>query len=430
MLIEPLSVTGILVLVIFLFGMTLIVFEAQLHMDKFKPAMFMMSGLLVIGVHYAVTDPKGFDHFLEAQNHIKEELFGLIAFMAFMWMIVELLNERNVFTALNGVMLSKGLGARGMFYATGALSALLSPFLNNITTAMIFGKSIKSISANERYTHIALCNIVVASNSGVWFLGTSTSLMVVLAGKISVLGLLLLIPSALIGWLLFAFTLHFLYLRPLNGQDKLKETGGARMHLKPGGASLTAVAFLSIVMAVLANIFLKVGIEFAIGVALGFVVIWAWALRYRGIHLPWQDQLQKVEWNALLFFIGIITAVSCLNHVGWLTYISRMFDVMSPTSVNVFLGVISGVMDNVPVEAAALMSNPSLSNSQWALNALMVGIGGSLTVVGSAAGVMAMSLDRTYTFGVHMKFMPAILVNFLGSLGVWYLQFEVLGWGH
>lgn len=430
MLIEPLSVTGILVLAIFLIGMTLIVFEAQLHMDKFKPAMFMMSALLVIGVHYAMTDPGGFERFLEAQNQVKEELFGLIAFMAFMWMIVELLNERNVFTALNGLMLSRGLGAKGMFYATGALSALLSPFLNNITTAMIFGKSIKSISCNERYTHIALCNIVVASNTGVWFLGTSTSLMVVLAGKISILGLLLLIPSALIGWLLFAFTMHFLYLRPLNGQDKLNGAAGSRMQLKPGGASLTAVAFLSIVMAVLANIFLHVSIDFAVGVALGLVAIWAWALRYKGIHLPWQDQLQKVEWNALLFFIGIITAVSCLNHVGWLRYISGMFDIMSPTYVNVFLGAISGIMDNVPVEAAALMSNPQLSDSQWALNALMVGIGGSLTAVGSAAGVMAMSLDRTYTFGVHMKFMPAILVNFLGSLGVWYIQFEWLGLGH
>lgn len=84
-------------------------------------------------------------------------------------------------------------------------------------------------------------------------------------------------------------------------------------------------------------------------------------------------------------------------------------------------------MDNVPVEAAALMSNPQLGLDQWALNALMVGIGGSLTVVGSAAGVMAMSLDKTYSFGVHLKFLPAILVNFFGSLGIWYLQFELFG---
>ncbi|MNT35206.1 Na(+)/H(+) antiporter NhaD [compost metagenome] len=82
-------------------------------------------------------------------------------------MMVELLNERNVFTALNGYLMRRGLGAKGMFWATGALSALLSPFLNNITTAMIFGKTVKSISTHQRYTHVALCNIVVASNSGV-----------------------------------------------------------------------------------------------------------------------------------------------------------------------------------------------------------------------------------------------------------------------
>ncbi len=427
MVIDPFSITGLLVLAIFLIGMTLIVFEAQLEMDKFKPAMFMMSGLIVIGAHYAINDPNGFQYFLHAQNETKEELFGLIAFMAFMWMVVELLNERNVFTALNGYLMRKGLGAKGMFWATGALSALLSPFLNNITTAMIFGKTVKSISTNQRYTHISLCNIVVASNSGVWFLGTSTSLMVVLAGKISIAGLLLLIPSALIGWLLFAATLHLFYLRKLDGESLVHMADQSETGLKPGGAGLAIVGFFAVFGAVLCNILLKVSIEFAIGIGLGFVALYAWLLMQRGIELPWQDQLQKVEWNALLFFIGIITSVACLNHVGWLSYISQLFEVMNPTAVNVVLGVASGVMDNVPVEAAALMSNPQLGLEQWALNALMVGIGGSLTVVGSAAGVMAMSLDKTYSFGVHLKFLPAILVNFFGSLGVWYLQFELLG---
>jgi Na+/H+ antiporter NhaD/arsenite permease-like protein len=425
--IEPLSLTGLLVLAIFLIGMTLIIFEAQLEMDKFKPAMFMMSGLIVIGIHYAVTDPAGFPGFLEAQNETKEELFGLIAFMAFMWMIVELLSERNVFNALNAWLRRRGLGARGMFWATGGLSALLSPFINNFTTAMIFGKSITAISSHQKYRHAALCNIVVASNSGVWFLGTSTSLMVLLAGKISLLGLLLLMPSALIGWVLFALVMHLFYLRPLAGQTLIESQPDSEdSQLKPGGAGIAAVGLLAVVGAVLCNVLLHVSIEFAIGIGLGIVALYAWSLMQRGIELPWQDQLQKVEWNALLFFIGIITAVAGLNHVGWLSYISMLFERFDPTTVNVLLGLISGVMDNVPVEAAALMSKPQLSADQWALNALMVGIGGSLTVVGSAAGIMAMTLDRTYSFGVHLRFLPAILVNFFGSLGAWYLQYEWL----
>jgi Na+/H+ antiporter NhaD/arsenite permease-like protein len=304
---------------------------------------------------------------------------------------------------------------------------LLSPFINNFTTAMIFGNSVKNISVNQRYTHVALCNIVIASNSGVWFLGTSTSLMVLLAGKISIAGLLMLLPAALIGWLLSAATLHFFYLRGVNGGDLIRVVDQEDSALKPGGAGLAIVGFFAVLGAVLCNILLKVGIEFAIGIGLGIVALYAWLLTHRGIELPWQDQLQKVEWNALLFFIGIITSVAALNHVGWLTYISRLFELFDPTTVNALLGVISGVMDNVPVEAAALMSNPQMGADQWALNALMVGIGGSLTVVGSAAGVMAMTLDKSYSFGVHLKFLPAILVNFFGSLAIWYLQFKVFG---
>jgi len=139
-------------------------------------------------------------------------------------------------------------------------------------------------------------------------------------------------------------------------------------------------------------------------------------------------QLQKVEWNTLLFFIGIISGVAALNHVGWLTYISQLFEQFSPTTVNMLLGVISGILDNVPVEAAALMANPQLNASQWALNVLVVGIGGSLTVIGSAAGVMVMSIDKNYSYSTHLKFLPAILTNFFVSLGVWYLQFEILQW--
>jgi Na+/H+ antiporter NhaD/arsenite permease-like protein len=160
------------------------------------------------------------------------------------------------------------------------------------------------------------------------------------------------------------------------------------------------------------------------------MALYVWYLKkQQAVDISLNEQFQKVEWNTLLFFTGIITAVACLNHVGWLSYVSALFERVDPTLVNVVLGVASGLLDNVPVEAAALMSNPQIDRAQWALNALMVGVGGSLTVVGSAAGVMAMSLDRTYTFGVHLRFLPAILVNFLGSLGMWYLFFVYFGLG-
>ncbi len=427
--IQPLSPIGLAVLAIFCTGMLLIVLEAKLHIDKFKSALFMLSAFLLIGLHYWTSGdaPGRFEPFIEMQKENKVELFSLIAFMAFMWMIVEILAERGVFSALNSCLVSRGLGAVQMFWATGALAALLSPFINNITAAMIFGKSIQGISRDQRYTHAALCNIIIASNSGVWFLGTATSLMVVLAGKISILGLLALLPASLLGWAASAAVLHKFYLNRLEG-DLIARSSDDDAALKQGGWGMVFFGVLAVAAAVLVNIVLHIDIEYALGMGLGIIGIYAWRLKRQGIDVKMLVQLQKVEWNTLLFFIGIISGVAALNHTGWLTYISHLFEVLSPTAVNVLLGVLSGVLDNVPVEAAALMSAPNLGDSQWALNALMVGIGGSLTVIGSAAGVMMMSIDKSYSFAAHLRFLPAILVNFFVSLGLWYVQFEMPGW--
>ena len=428
MTIQPTSWLGLSVLLIFSIGMLLIIFEAKLHLDKFKPAMLMLSSFLLIGIYYYFSgdDPQRFEHFIRMQKENKVELFSLIAFMAFMWMIVEILSERGVFSTLNNYLIRRGLKSSGMFWATGLLAALLSPFINNITSAMIFGKSIKEISRDQQYTHIAMCNLIIASNSGVWFLGTATSLMVVLAGKISIVGLLTLLPAGIIGWAASAAVLHLFYLNKLQGE--LIDSTPDEVKIKHGGIGMIFFSIAAISLAVVMNILLHVDIEYAVGMGLGMIGLYAWHLKRDGHNIMLMAQMQKVEWNTLLFFIGIISGVAALNHVGWLSYISRLFEVLSPTTVNIALGVISGVLDNVPVEAAALMSDPNLTSSQWALNAMMVGIGGSLTVIGSAAGVMVMSIDKSYSFGTHLKFLPAILTNFFVSLGVWYVQFEMLGW--
>ncbi len=450
MTIIPFSPIGYVVLTIFLVSLLLIVLEVRLGMDKFKPALLMMSSVVVLGIYYLLSDdPEGFQALKQMQSETKEGLFALIAFMAFMWMIVEILNERNVFGAMTEFLMERGLGPKGMFWVMGGLCALLSPIISSLTTAMVFGRSIRNISSNEKYTHVVLCNIIVASNSGVWFIGTSTSLMVILSEKLNLLDLLMLIPSTIVGWVLSALMLHFIYLNPLgsNGLIKTRQEreaarlayiqrraedaihpAHARGKMKPGGMALALVSILSIVIATLFNLLLHVDIEFALGAGLGFIAIYIGYLRNKGINIDLNVQLQKVEWTTLMYYIGIITGVAALNHVGWLQFLAHLFDILPPTMANVLIGLASSAVDNNLVEAAALMSNPALDHNQWALNAMMIGIGGSLTVVGSAAGVMAMSIDKSYTFSVHLCFLPAVMVNFFGSLGVWYLQFELLRW--
>ena len=424
--IVPSSPLGITVLTVFVIGLLMIIFEVQLEMNKFKPALMMMSSVAIIGAYYLIDgdDPNRFEPLLAMQAATKESLFALIAFMAFMWMIVELLNERNVFGALNQSLVRMGLGGRGIFWATGLLSALLSPLISSLTTTMVFGKAIGNVSKDPRYTHLVLCNTIIASNSGVWFVGTSTSLMVILHGKVTMTDLLMLFPASVVGWILSALVLDLFYLRKLDRQNVLNpdvhEEG-----IKPGGLSLAAVSAIAIIGAVMLNMKLHVDIEFALGAGLGLVVMYVWLLKKRGVEIDLDIQLQKVEWSTLMYYIGIITGMAALNHVGWLTYIAQLYETLPPTWVNFILGLISSCIDNNLLEAAALMANPKLDVDQWMLNAMMVGIGGSLTVVGSSAGVMAMSIDKTYTFGAHLRFLPAVLVNFLGSFGLWYLQFEI-----
>lgn len=165
MAIIPFSPIGFIVLAIFLISLLLIILEVQLEMDKFKPALLMMSSVAVLGVYYLFfsDDPEGFQALKRMQAETKEGLFALIAFMAFMWMIVEILNERNVFGALTEFLMERGLGPKGLFWAMGGLCALLSPIISSLTTAMVFGRSIRNISTNEEYTHVVLCNIIVAS---------------------------------------------------------------------------------------------------------------------------------------------------------------------------------------------------------------------------------------------------------------------------
>ena len=429
--ITPFSPVGLIVLSVFIIGLIMIILEVQLAMDKFKPALMMMSTVAIIGIYYFISgdDAERFKPLIAMQASTKESLFSLIAFMAFMWMIVEILNERNVFNAMNQSLINLGLGSRGLFWVMGLLSAMLSPFISSLTTTMIFGRAASNISNNQRYTHLVLCNTIISSNSGVWFIGTSTSLMLILAGKVQMTDLLMLLPAAIFGWLLSAMVLDQFYLKKLD-LDNLIICNDTQEVLKPGGLGLIFVSAFAIVGAVILNMVLHIDIEFALGSGLGFVVMYIWMLKSKwcNIDINLDVQLQKVEWSTLMYYIGIITGMAALNHVGWLSYVRQLFEYIEPTWVNFILGLVSSCIDNNLLEAAAIMSNPPLHIDQWMLNALMVGIGGSLTVVGSSAGVMAMSIDKTYTFGVHLRFLPAVLVNFLGSFALWYLQFEILRW--
>jgi Na+/H+ antiporter NhaD/arsenite permease-like protein len=208
---------------------------------------------------------------------------------------------------------------------------------------------------------------------------------------------------------------------PSNAPERLSE----RVRMKPGGRGVIALFAATIATAVSFKNFL--GLQPALGMmlGLGYLQIWSYVLQVKGrrnndadMVLDSFKEIARVEWDTLLFFFGIIFAVGGLGVLGYLALLSQELYVgIGPTWANVAIGVLSAVVDNIPLMFAVLTMNPSMSDGQWLLITLTAGVGGSLLSIGSAAGVALMGQARgIYTFSVHLRWTWAIALGYAASI--------------
>jgi Na+/H+ antiporter NhaD/arsenite permease-like protein len=132
------------------------------------------------------------------------------------------------------------------------------------------------------------------------------------------------------------------------------------------------------------------------------------------------EQLERAEWDTLMFFYGIILCVGGLGTIGYLAMGSEyLYGDLGPTTANVLVGIISAIVDNIPVMFAVLSMMPDMSHGQWLLVTLTAGVGGSLLSIGSAAGVAVMGQAHgVYTFFAHLKWIWAIALGYAASIMV------------
>jgi Na+/H+ antiporter NhaD/arsenite permease-like protein len=135
-------------------------------------------------------------------------------------------------------------------------------------------------------------------------------------------------------------------------------------------------------------------------------------------HFDLMKRIARAEWDTLLFFYGVILCVGGLSQFGYLNLLSKMaYTDLGPTIANTLVGILSAIVDNIPVMFAVLTMDPTMSHGQWLLVTLTAGVGGSLLAIGSAAGVALMGTARgTYTFGTHLKWTPIIAVGYGASI--------------
>jgi Na+/H+ antiporter NhaD/arsenite permease-like protein len=417
------SWTGILALMIFVAAYVLVVFEEPLHLRKSKPVM-MAAGLiwLLIGIAYSGAG-KADDAQLLAKGIIEE--FGeLFLFLLVAITYVNTMEERRVFDALRVRLVGMGLGYRALFWMTGTAAFFLSSVLDNLTTALVMGAVVLAIGTGSRaFVAVACINIVVAANAGGAFspFGDITTLMVWQKGKLAFWEFFALFLPSMANFLVPAAIMHFAI-----PNDK-PTPSAERIIMKPGARGVMLLFAATIVTAVSFKNFLQLPPALGMMLGLGYLQVWSYFLQRKGNRTQDEDmvldsfaQVQRVEWDTLLFFFGIIFAVGGLGVIGYLAHASEyLYTGLGPTYANIIIGALSAIIDNIPLMFAVLTMDPQMSAGQWLLITLTCGVGGSILSIGSAAGVALMGQSRgLYTFSSHLKWSWAVALGYVASIGM------------
>jgi len=404
---------GWLLLAIFVVGYYFIAAEEKYHINKAKPALFTGTFMfMLLGGYYAW--------------EIAEIFFFLFVAMTF----IEALIERNVFDALKEKLLNAGYNYKKLFWVTGLLAFFISPVADNLTTALILSTVLLTIEKdNKAFLVPSAINVVVAANAGgAWSpFGDITTLMAWAAGKGAFTDFLFLFPSSFLGWGVTAFLLS----RFIPDASPKKVEGSEPVTIHKGGKVIIFLGVFTIASAVLGKQIMHLPPMWGMLFGLSLLQLYAYTLKkYHDHDINIYKSVAQIENDTLLFFFGILAAVGALHFAGFLAHAAHLYTMFDPTYVNIGVGFLSAVVDNVPVMSAVLKSSPDIPLAQWMLVTLTAGVGGSLISFGSAAGVGVMGkLHGVYTFSSHMKFAWTVLVGYFVSVGVWYLQYQLLGIG-
>nr|WP_305908695.1 sodium:proton antiporter NhaD [Methylomarinum sp. Ch1-1]MDP4521546.1 sodium:proton antiporter NhaD [Methylomarinum sp. Ch1-1] len=341
--------------------------------------------------------------------------------------------ERGVFEALHYKLVSKNFSYRQLFWLTGAMAFMISPVADNLTAALIMCTVVLTVGSSQPdFTAISCVNIVVAANAGGAFspFGDITTLMVWQKGIIEFSTFFKLFIPAIVNFLVPAALMHF-YLP--KGHPELPEEEDAA--IKHGGIIIVLLFLATIATSILFHQFLHIPAAFGMLMGLGYLKMFGYYLRLKfrqerasfdmipgsepsGSAFDVFSHIAKSEWDTLFFFYGVIMSVGGIGFIGYLSDISAfMYDELGATTANIMVGLLSAIIDNIPIMFAVLTMNPAMPENQWLLVTLTAGVGGSLLSIGSAAGVALMGQARnSYTFLVHLKWFPAIALGYLFSI--------------
>jgi NhaD family Na+/H+ antiporter len=438
---------GYTAIAIFAAAYVLVMVEEFTHLRKSKPVI-LAAGIiwLLVAIVYS---QNGDQHSAgEAIRHNILEFGELFLFLLVAMTYINAMEERLVFDALKSWLVSKGFTLRQLFWITGLIAFFLSPIADNLTTALLMCAVVMSVGGNNtKFIMLSCINIVVAANAGGAFspFGDITTLMVWQKGIVDFWTFFVLFLPSMVNFMVPALIMS------LAVSTEKPDVKDEKVVLKDGAMVIVLLFFLTIVTAVSFHNFVHLPPVAGMMTGLGYLMFFAYYLKKKphggrdtsemkinkieGDIASYNDssgddyfdifnKVKRAEWDTLFFFYGVILCVGGLGLIGYLSMVSQfLYTDLGPTTANIFVGIASAIVDNIPVMFAVLTMNPEMSQGQWLLATLTAGVGGSMLSIGSAAGVALMGQARGYyTFFGHLKWTPVIALGYVASI---YVHFWV-----
>jgi NhaD family Na+/H+ antiporter len=437
---------GTTAVVLFVLAYALVVAEEFLHLRKSKPVLI-AAGIIwtLVGVAYAMhgdTHTAG-----EAVRHNIMEYAELLLFLLAAMTFINTMEERQLFNALRAWLVSRGYTLRTVFWITGVLAFFISPIADNLTTALLMAAVVMAVGVGQtQFIALSCISIVVAANAGGAFspFGDITTLMVWQKGVVKFEEFFVLFLPSLVNWLIPAALMSFAV--PKGRPQALNE----KVAVKFGGYVVVALFIGTIALAVAMHNYLHLPPVLGMMTGLGVLKVFGYIIRRHELKMQSSEvsgpeqlnlgdlapyvkpryktfdifiSMKRAEWDTLMFFYGVVLCVGGLGTMGYLAHASEwLYQGMGATWANVSIGLLSAVVDNIPVMFAVLTMNPDMSHGQWLLVTLTAGVGGSLLSIGSAAGVGLMGQARgIYTFFAHLKWSWAVALGYAGSIWLHFL---------
>ena len=416
-------------------AIALLMFVATWTLFMFDPASYVPEA---IGTNIASAVSSVIEHHL---GSTATTLFFLMGAMT----IVELVDQNGGFNFVRDTLQTKS--KRALLWRIAFMTFILSAILDNLTTSIVMIMILRKLVSDKKDRLIYAALVVIAANSGGAFspIGDVTTIMLWNKGVITAAGVIMeiFIPS-LVSMVIPAYVLSLSLKGNLEIQQDtvvVEETDGL------SAGQRKTIFFLGVGGLIFVPIFKTIThLPPFVGILLVLGVLWtATEIFYTSIHQEGEDtadnrntqkrvskMLSRIDMDTILFFLGILMAVACLETIGVLTMLGQGLDVAFEGNhylVTGIIGVLSSIVDNVPLVAGCMGMYPvaptgdmSIDGIFWQLLAYCAGVGGSMLIIGSAAGVVVMGLEKI-TFGWYMKKITWIaFVGYLAGIVCYWLE--------